>query len=435
MLWQASAMVSCAEDLAFRGLVYQTSDPALVEMLDHGGLTLYVGFDPTADSLHAGNLLQLCLLRRLQLGGHRPIVVAGGGTGRIGDPGGKDAERPMLTSEQVRANLEGIGPQLERFLDFSEAAGPRRALMLDNAGWLDGLALVDFLRDVGKHFTVNQMVAKESVRNRFERADQGISFTEFAYMLVQAYDFLTLFDRYGCTVQLGGSDQWGNIVTGVELIRKARGEAAYACTTPLVTKADGSKFGKSESGAVWLDAAKTSPYAFYQFFLRTEDAVVGTYLRMFSFLGHEEILALEAATAERPHEREAQRALARAVTTLVHGAGETERVEQAAATLYGEDVVTLDEATLLMVVDDAPVTTLSRAELDAGELDVAAVLATSGLSPSRGAARQAIAQGGAYVNNRRVPVGGAVLTPDDLVAGSYVLVRRGRRDLRLLRFT
>ena len=428
-------MASCSEDLAFRELVYQTSDPVLFELLDRGGLVVYVGFDPTSDSLHAGNLLQLCLLRRLQLAGHRPIVVAGGGTGRIGDPGGKDAERPMLTAEQIEANLAGIRPQLERFLDFSPGDGDRSALLLDNASWLDDLPLVDFLRDVGKHFTVNQMVARDSVRSRFERAEQGISFTEFSYMLVQAYDFLTLFDRYGCRVQLGGSDQWGNIVSGVELIRRARGATAYACTTPLVTKADGTKFGKSESGAVWLDAAKTSPYAFYQFFYRTEDAVVGAYLKMFTFLDRVEIEALELAVRERPQQREAQRALARAVTSLVHGEDETARAERAAAALYSEDVVTLDEATLLMVAADAPVTELRRADLDAGGLDVAAALALSGLSPSRGAARQAIAQGGAYVNNRRVPADGAVLSAGELIAGSYVLLRRGRRDLRLLHVT
>lgn len=427
-------MGSLTEDLDFRDLIYQTSDPELARLLDAGGLTVYVGFDPTSDSLHAGNLLQLCLLRRLQLAGHRPIVVAGGGTGRVGDPGGKDAERPLLTSEQLRANLAGIRPQLERLLDFSEGAGPGRALMLDNSDWLGDLSLIDFLRDVGKHFTVNQMVAKESVRSRFDRADQGISFTEFAYMLIQAYDFLHLFDDHGCRLQMGGSDQWGNIVTGVELIRRARGETAYALTTPLVTKADGTKFGKSESGAVYLDAGKTSPYAFYQFFFRTEDSVVGTYLRMFTFLDHAEILRLDEATVARPEAREAQRALARAVTGLVHGEDETARAERAAAALYSEDIAGLDEATLLMVVAGAPVTTLPRSALDGEGPDVAALLADSGLSPSRGAARTAIVQGGAYVNNRRVPAEGARLTAADLVAGRYVLLRRGRRDLHLLQF-
>jgi tyrosyl-tRNA synthetase len=428
-------MASLTADLDFRGLVYQTSDPELLPLLDRGGITAYVGFDPSADSLHAGNLLQLCNLRRLQLAGNRPIVVAGGGTGRIGDPGGKDAERPLLSAEQLQANLAGIRPQLERFLDFSDAAGDQRALMVDNSTWLGDLPVIDFLRDVGKHFTVNQMVAKESVRSRFERADQGISFTEFAYMLIQAYDYLQLFDTYGCRLQMGGSDQWGNIVTGVELIRRARGETAYALTTPLVTRADGTKFGKSESGAVYLDAKKTSPYAFYQFFFRSEDAVVGRYLRMFTFLSHEEILALDEATKERPGERAAQRALARAVTDLVHGEEETVRVERAAEALYSEDIGALDEATLLMVVADAPVTTLERSALRDGEgIDVAALLADTGLSPSRGAARTAITQGGAYVNNRRVSPEGGRLTEADLVAGRYVLLRRGRRDLHLLQF-
>lgn len=424
-------MPSLSADLDFRGLIHQVSDPALRAMLDRGGLSAYVGFDPSASTLHVGNLLQLCLLRRLQLGGHRPIVVAGGGTGRIGDPGGKDAERPLLTAEQLEENLVGIRSQLERFLDFSPGAA-RPALMLDNATWLSGISFIDFLRDVGKHFTVNQMVAKESVRSRFERADQGISFTEFAYMLVQAYDFLHLYDTYGCTLQMGGSDQWGNIVTGVELIRRARAASAYALTTPLVTRADGTKFGKSESGAVFLDAKATSPYAFYQYFFRSEDAVVGSYLRMLTFLSHEEILELDEATARRPGERAAQRALARAMTDLVHGEAETARVERAAAALYGEDVATLDEATLLMVVEDAPVTTVPRAALDGDGLDLVPLLVECRLAASKSAARTAVAQGGVYVNNRRVPPDRARLDQSDVVAGRYVLLRRGRREVHLV---
>jgi len=427
-------MASLTADLQARGLVYQTSDPALDAQLDSGSITAYVGFDPSADSLHAGNLLQLCMLRRLQLGGNRPIVVAGGGTGRIGDPGGKSTERPLLTREQLQANLAGIRPQLERFLDFSPSMGNSQALMVDNSTWLDDLSMIDFLRDVGKHFTVNQMVAKDSVRTRFERAEQGISFTEFAYMLIQAYDYLHLFDTYGCRLQMGGSDQWGNIVTGVELIRRARSETAFALTTPLVTKADGTKFGKSEQGAVFLDAAKTSPYAFYQFFFRSEDAVVASYLRMFTFLPLDEIAALEEATLARPQDRAAQRALARALTTLVHGEDETMRAERAAAALYSEDIALLDEATLLMVVADAPATKLSRSVLDGDGLDVVAALADCGLSPSRGAARTAVAQGGAYVNNRRVPSEGGSITAGDLVAGHYVVLRRGRRELHLIEF-
>ncbi|MDA8291116.1 MAG: tyrosine--tRNA ligase [Actinomycetota bacterium] len=424
-------MASLAADLEFRGLIHQVSDPELRTKLDAGGLVGYVGFDPSASTLHVGNLLQLCLLRRLQGAGHRPIVVAGGGTGRIGDPGGKDAERPLLTKEQLRENLAGIRAQLGRFLDFS-AGSARPALLLDNAEWLDGVSFIDFLRDVGKHFTVNQMIARDSVRSRFERADQGISFTEFAYMLVQAYDFLHLFDAYGCTLQMGGSDQWGNIVTGVELIRRARGATAYALTTPLVTRADGTKFGKSESGAVFLDPAVTSPYSFYQYFFRSEDAVVGSYLRMLTFLSPEEILGLDEATSERPGERAAQRALARAMTDLVHGEPETARVERAAAALYGEDVSALDEATLLMVVEDAPVTTVPWSSLEGEGIEVVPLLVTCGLAPSRGAARTAVSQGGVYVNNRRVVGEGARVTRSDLVAGRYVLVRRGRREVHLV---
>ena len=421
------------QDWEFRGLVYQATDPALLDYLGAGGRTAYIGFDPTASSLHLGSLLQLCNLRRLQEAGNRPIALAGGGTGLIGDPSFKDSERPLLGPDELAANLEGIRAQLERFLDFSAGAGDARAVMADNAEWLTTIPVTEFLRQVGKHFTVNQMVAKESVRSRLDRDDSGLSFTEFSYMLIQAYDFLHLFDAEGCRLQIGGSDQWGNITTGVELIRRARGETAYALTTPLVTRADGTKLGKSEKGAVFLDAAKTSPYAFYQFFYRAEDSVVGSYLRWFSFLDHEEIQALDEATVARPQERSAQRALARSVTALVHGEEEVRRVERAAEALYGEGGAELDEATLRTVAADAPVSVRPRSDLDGG-LDLAAALASCGLSPSRSAARTAIAQGGAYVNGHRVPPDGARLTRDDLIGGRYVLLRRGRREVHLLDF-
>ena len=427
-------MPSCFADLEFRGLVYQASDPALRAELDSGQLSAYIGFDPTASSLHVGNLLQLCNLRRLQLAGHRPIVLAGGGTGLIGDPGGKSEERPLLSREEIAANLEGIRPQLERFLDFSPSAGRARALVRDNAQWLASYPLVDFLRDVGKHFTVNQMVAKESVRTRMERPDHGISYTEFSYMLLQAYDFLHLFDTEGCRLQMGASDQWGNITMGIELIRKVRGATAYALTSPLVTKADGTKFGKSESGALFLDPVRTSPYALYQYFVRSEDAVVGAYLRYFTFLDHDAICALDEATAAHPERREAQRALARAVCDLVHGPEETARAERAAGALYSEELAGLDAATLLMAVEDAPSSVRSRSELDGEGLDLAEVLVASGLAASKRAARTAIAQGGAYVNNRRASAT-TRLRAEDLVAGCYVLLRRGRRDLHLLAFS
>ena len=300
-------MARLTEDLRFRGLVHQMTDPGLGDHLDGDPLTVYSGFDPTADSLHVGHLLQVCTLRRLQLAGHRPIALAGGGTGFIGDPGGKSEERSLLSEEALAANLEGIRGQLGRFLDFGVDAGPSRALLLNNADWLAPMTLFDFLRGIGKHFTVNQMVAKDSVKARLEREGQGISFTEFSYMLLQAYDFLHLYDTEGCTLQIGGSDQWGNITMGIELIRKLRRAESWGLTSPLVVKADGTKFGKTETGTVWLDARRTSPYQLYQFFIRSEDAVVGSYLRYFTFLDHQALLDLDRATADHPERREAPR--------------------------------------------------------------------------------------------------------------------------------
>ena len=317
-------MAHLADDLRFRGLIHQVTDAQLERHLDADRLTAYSGFDPTADSMHVGHLLQVCNLRRLQLAGHRPIAVAGGGTGFVGDPGGKSEERSLLSEEALQSNLEGIRRQLEHFLDFGQDDGSGQALLVNNAEWLRPMSLFEFLRDVGKHFTVNQMVAKDSVKTRLARADQGISFTEFSYMLLQAYDFLHLFDAFGCRLQLGGSDQWGNITMGIELVRKVRQQEVWGLTTPLVLKADGTKFGKTESGTVWLDAARTSPYQLYQFFLRSEDAVVGSYLRYFTFLDHDAILALDESTASRPERRESQRELARQVCTLVHGPTETD---------------------------------------------------------------------------------------------------------------
>ena len=420
------------DDLRFRGLWFQEAGTGLEEAFGSRSITAYIGFDPTNDSLQVGNLLQLCMLRRLQLAGHRPIFLAGGGTGMIGDPGGKSEERALLTDEQLHANLGGIRPQLERFVDMEGAHGAS-ALLLDNGEWLRGAGLLEFLRDVGKHFTVNDMVAKESVRSRLERPDVGISYTEFSYMLLQAYDFLHLHDRHDCRLQLGGSDQYGNITMGVELIRKVRGQHVHGLTTPLVVKADGTKFGKTEEGTVWLDARRTSPYAFYQFFLRSEDAMVGSYLRYLTFLEPGEILDLDAATAERPEQRAAQRALARAVTTLVHGEEQTQRAEQAAAALYSEDIAALDEATLLEVCAEAPTSSRRRSDLDGGLLLVD-VLADSGLARSKSQARTTLVQGGAYVNNRRESDPDRALGRQDLLLDRYVVLRKGRRDYHLLRF-
>jgi len=426
-------MADFVEDLRFRGLIHQMTDPELGARLAAGPVTGYTGFDPTADSLHVGHLLQVCNLRRLQEAGHRPIAVAGGGTGFIGDPGGKSEERSLLTVDQLEANLAGIRAQLARFIDVGDDGGGR-ALMVNNADWLQPMTLFTFLRDVGKHFTVNQMVAKDSVRSRLSRADQGISYTEFSYMLLQAYDFLRLFDDHGCTLQIGGSDQWGNITMGIELIRKVRQAEAFGLTTPLVLKSDGTKFGKTESGAVWLDPDRTSPYQLYQFFLRSEDAMVGSYLRFFTFLPHDEITALDRSTAEHPERREAHRVLAREVCTLVHGSDETARAEQAAAALFGGDVAGLDERTLLDVFAEAPSTDLPAGHLDDPGPLLVDLLADTGLVGSKSLARTTVTQGGAYVNNGREDDVTRRLTPADLVAGRYVVLRRGKRDHHLVRF-
>jgi tyrosyl-tRNA synthetase len=423
-------MPGLAADLEFRGLIHQASDPSLLARLDGDALTGYSGFDPTADSLHVGHMLQLCNLSRLQRAGHRPIAVAGGATGLVGDPGGKNEERNLLSTEQVEANLEGVRPQLEQFLDFG---GPRGAVLVNNAEWLRPLSLFDFLRDVGKHFTVNQMVQKDSVRSRLEREGAGISYTEFSYMLLQAADFLHLFDTYGCRLQLGGSDQWGNITAGIELIRKTRQETVWGLTTPLVLKADGTKFGKTEAGTVWLDARRTSPYQLYQFFLRTEDEVVGAYLRFFTFLPHERILELDESTAEHPERREAQRALAHEVVELVHGTKATTRAEEAAAALFRGQVAELDEGALLDVLADVPSTTLERARLDGGVLLVD-LLAETGLVPSKSRGRTTVEQGGAYVNDRRETDLERLLGPGDLLYDGYVVLRRGKSDYHFVRF-
>jgi tyrosyl-tRNA synthetase len=399
-------MARLSEELRWRGLVHQSTDDDVFKLLDEGSLTAYIGFDPTADSLHVGSLLQLCNLRRLQEHGHRPIALAGGGTGMIGDPGGKSEERNLLTRDQLDRNLAAIRAQLARFLDFEDG----RALLVNNGDWLWQVGLLDFLRDIGKHFTVNQMVAKESVRSRFEGRDQGISFTEFSYMLLQAYDFLMLFDQQGCTLQLGGSDQWGNITMGVELIRKLRGESAYGLTSPLVLKADGTKFGKTESGTVWLDADRTPPFELYQFLFHTEDAVVGQYLRFFTWLSRQEIEALDAAVQERPEQREAQRALAYEVTALLHGREAADAAVAESAARFGGG----GGATVQVLAGVAP--TLIEA------------LVASGLCDTKSDARRTIEQGGAYVDDVRQDEDGA------LPVGQTLMLRRGKKRVAAVRF-
>jgi tyrosyl-tRNA synthetase len=422
-----------AADFAFRGLVHQMTAPDLLERVDHEPLTLYTGFDPSAPSLHVGNLLQLCTLRRFQQAGNRPIALAGGATGMIGDPGGKSEERKLLAEEELQHNLEGIRTQLSRFLDMDESAGARKALLLDNAQWLRSMPLVDFLRDVGKHFTVNQMMVKESVRARLERPDQGISFTEFSYMLLQAYDFLYLFSEHGCLLQVGGSDQWGNITLGIDLIRRVAAKEAFGLTTPLVLKADGTKFGKTEAGNVWLDAAMTSPYRLYQYFLRTEDAMAGQYLRFFTFLDPGEILELDAHTASHPERRLAQRALARAVCDLVHGGDAVQAAERASAALFGTEIAGVDEATLLDLLGEAPSCSVERHTLVSNGMSLVDLMVLAGLASSKSEARRSIAQGGAYLNNVREHDTERVIARRDLLHDRYIVLRKGRHDHCLVR--
>jgi tyrosyl-tRNA synthetase len=409
------------DDLGWRGLVHQMTDPdALIKLLDQDSLVAYIGFDPTADSLHLGHLLQVCLLRRLQHAGHRPIALVGGGTGMIGDPTGRSDERSLLTPEELDANRAAIREQLERFIDF----GTSGAILEDNITWLGPARLLEFLRQVGKQFTVNEMVRKESVRSRLEAREQGISYTEFSYMLLQAWDFLELFDRHGCRLQMGGSDQWGNITEGVDLIRRSREAQAFGLTSPLVTKADGTKFGKTEAGAVWLDARRTSPYQLFQYLVRTADSEVGTYLRYFTFLDRGTIEALDRSVASRPERREAQRTLAREVTSLVHGPAEAARAERAADVLFTEEIVHLDEATLAGGLADAPTTTIGPDDLD-GRLSLVDALVRTGLVASRGEARRQLQGGGVYVNNRK-QAEDRPLTTGDAIHGRFVVLRRGR---------
>ena len=414
------------DDLEWRGLVHQVTDPQLGKLLDSESLTAYIGFDPTADSLHVGSLLQLMNLRRLQRGGHTAIGLLGGGTGMIGDPSGRTEERQLLDTGQLEANLAGIRRQVEGLLEDG-------AVVVDNGDWLRQLRLTDFLRDVGKHFSVNEMIRKESVRARLEGREQGISYTEFSYMLLQAYDFVHLFDQHGCRLQLGGSDQWGNITEGIELIRRLRGEHAYGLTSPLLTLPSGGKMGKSVSGTVWLDRIKTSPYQFFQYWYRSEDEHVGTYLRRLTFLDRTQIEELEAATADHPERREAQRVLARELTTLVHGADEASRAEHAAGVLFSEDIAALDEQTLLDATGEAPSTEVPRTQL--GALTLVDGLVRSGLTASKSAARKAIEQGGAYVNNRRQDDVERCIGEADLLHGRYVVLRRGKREQALLVFS
>ena len=422
-------MAPLFEDLQWRGLVHQATDQdTLARRLNSGRLVAYIGFDPSAGSLHVGHLQQLCTLRRLQSVGHQAIALIGGGTGMIGDPSGKSEERNLLSRDELDANRASIRAQVESFL---VGGGERNApLIADNAEWLAEAPLLEFLRDVGKHFSVNEMIRKDSVRSRLEGREQSLSFTEFSYMLLQSWDFVQLFDRYNCEVQLGGSDQWGNITEGVGLIRRVRGAAAFGLTSPLVTKADGTKFGKTESGTVWLDPARTSPYAFYQFWLRASDADAGSYLRRFSMLEHEQITDLEKSLAGQPGLREVQRALAAEMTTMVHGAAEAERAAAAAAVLFTDRIGDLDEATLESALSEAPSTAVPSGDL-AGGLPIIDALRRSGLAGSNNQANQLLKQGSVYVNGHRVDEDRVIATGDAL-HGRWVVLRRGRANQHVL---
>jgi len=411
------------EDLRWRGLVAQSTDEAALLESMKKPITLYIGFDPTAPSLHVGNLVVLLVLRRFQLAGHNPIALVGGATGLVGDPSGRNDERTLNSSEVVEDWVSRIRNQVAAFLDFDAKNNP--ALVVNNLDWTSPLSAIEFLRDIGKHFSVNQMLAKDSVSSRLEAG--GISYTEFSYQVLQSYDYLELFRRNNCTLQLGGSDQWGNIVAGLDLIRRVEQGSAHALTVPLLAKADGTKFGKTAGGSVWLDPEMTSPYAFFQFWLNTEDKDVINFLKVFSFLSHAEIEALEVGHTANPGLREAHRALARELTTLVHGANTTSRVEAAARALFGQgELSELDEKTLAGALAELPRTVISK---DAQIPTWVDLLAATGVVDSKSAARRIVKEGGAYLNN--VKISGEDFAPQksDFLCGKYAILRKGKRDL------
>ena len=420
-------MTDILDELTWRGLIAQSTDlDELRKALDSGVVTVYCGFDPTAPGLHIGNLVLLLTLRRFQLAGHRPIGLVGGATGLIGDPSGKSAERVLNPRETVAEWVDRIRAEVEQFLDFGDI--PNRATIVSNLDWTADMPVLDFLRDIGKHFPVNQMLARESVRARLEAG--GISYTEFSYQILQAMDFLELYRREDCILQIGGSDQWGNLVAGVDLIRRVEGGSAHALATPLITKPDGTKYGKSEGGAVWISPDLMSPYAFYQFWLNVGDSEVPGLLKVFTFLSQEEIEDLARQTAERPQARAGQRALAENITTLVHGADATARVIAASRALFGQgELGDIDERTLTDAYTEVPHTEVFLATPDEALPPYVELLALTGIVPSRSAARRAVTEGGAYLNNVRVTAEDAVPARGDLLHGRYLILRRGKRTV------
>ena len=415
------------EELEWRGLVSDCTDrEALTQRLAKGVVTLYCGFDPTADSLHVGNLVPLLALRRFQQFGHKPIIVAGGATGSIGDPSGKSAERQLLTHEQLKANIEGVKKQLAGFLEFDGEANA--ALLVDNADWTAPLSFLDVLRDVGKHFKVNAMVAKESVRARMEDRDVGISYTEFSYMILQALDFHHLCVQHECELQIGGSDQWGNITAGIDLIHRRQNCQAFGLTLPLITNADGSKFGKTEAGAVWLDVARTSIYQFYQYWVRVDDRDVVRYLNFFTFLHRDDVEALARQHSEQPQARIAHKALAKEVTALAHGEAAANEAIRASEILFGGELDGITEATFQEIAGEVPTHEIKLDRFGGEGLWLPELLHEAGLAQSRGQARKDVKGGGVYVNNRRTDDEQHKLQSGDLLFGKYLLLRRGKRN-------
>jgi tyrosyl-tRNA synthetase len=414
-------------ELKWRGVLYDHTE-GLEEL--KGRVVGYIGFDPTAKSLHVGSLLPLITLSRFQRFGNIPIAVIGGGTGLIGDPSGKTKERPLLSKKEIEENIEGIKAQIEKFLDFKAKENP--AKLVNNYDWLGEIKLVDFLREVGKHITVSYMLQKESVKNRIQR-EEGISFTEFSYMLLQAYDFLVLYDRENCVLQMGGSDQWGNITAGIDLIRKMRGGRAYGLVFPLITTSSGVKFGKTEEGTVWLDPNLTSPFKFYQFWINTDDADVIRYLKYFTFLGEREIGELEESLKREPEKREPHRVLAREVTRMVHGEDAMRRAERASKVLFGEEIKDLNSMEILEIFSDVPSREIPKERFEGEGYPLVELLVDVGLFPSKGEARRAINGGGVYVNNIRVSDAQDKISLSRAIEGKVLILRKGKKNYLLVK--
>jgi tyrosyl-tRNA synthetase len=421
------------DDLTQRGLIHQTTDDEnLANWLAEKPRTVYAGFDPTADSLHVGSLLPLMLLRRFQKAGHKPIALVGGATGMIGDPSGKSEERNLLSEEDLARNVQGMATQMRRFLDFD--SGDNAAVLVNNFDWMKGYDYLSFLRDVGKNFPVNVMLAKDSVKGRLERTDSGLSYTEFSYMLLQAYDFVHLHDEFGCELQVGGSDQWGNVTAGIDLGRRMRSAQLYGMTCPLLTKSDGTKMGKTESGAVWLSADRMSPYQFYQYWVNVDDADAGKCLRFLTELPHEEISALDATRETAPEKRESQKRLAESITILVHGEEGLSVAKRATEIFFGAEISELSDEQLGQIFADVPSKELAKDTLSGDGLNIIDALVESGLAKSKGDARRTITQGGAYVNNRRIDDIATQLTTDHLASPTVMVLRSGKKRYALLRF-